>query len=179
MAFAFAFLGIIDAEIAGEHGPAFAKEWDRSTQGGGIMKALTPWRPLHALARRDMFDDFFREFLGTREGEAGALEPAAEVSESDGDVTVKLEVPGVEKDQLHVSVTEDEVTVRGETRKKTEEKKNYYRQEIHYGAFQRTVALPTDVDPAKASAELKQGILRITLPKAEQAKARRVDVSVR
>ena len=60
-----------------------------------------------------------------------------------------------------------------------EKKKNYYRQEIRYGAFQRTVALPTDVDPAKASAELKQGIVRISLPKAEQAKARRVDVSVR
>ena len=144
------------------------------------MKALTPWRPLHSLARRDMFDDFFRDFLGTREGEAGPLEPAAEVSESDGDVTVKLEVPGVEKDQLHVSVTEDEVTVHGETRKETEEKKkNYYRQEIRYGAFQRTITVPADVDPAKASAELKQGILRITLPKAEQAKARRVDVSVR
>ena len=144
------------------------------------MKALPPWRPLHSLARRDMFEDFFRDFLGTREGEAGPLEPAAEVSESDGDVTVKLEVPGVEKDQLHVSVTEDEVTVRGETRKETEEKKkNYYRQEIRYGAFQRTITVPADVDPAKASAELKQGILRITLPKAEQAKARRVDVSVR
>ena len=144
------------------------------------MKALTPWRPLHSLARRDLFEDFFREFLGTHEGEGGPLEPAAEVSESDGDVTVKLEVPGVEKDQLHVSVTEDEVTVRGETRKETEEKKkNYYRQEIRYGAFQRTVALPADVDPAKASAELKQGILRITLPKAAHAKAHRVDVSVR
>jgi HSP20 family protein len=144
------------------------------------MKALTPWRPLHSLAHRDMFEDFFRDFLGTREGETGPLEPAAEVGESDGDVTVKLEVPGVEKDQLHVSVTEDEVTVRGETRKETEEKKkNYYRQEIRYGAFQRTVALPAAVDPAKASAELKQGIVRISLPKAEQAKARRVDVSVR
>lgn len=93
---------------------------------------------------------------------------------------VKLEVQGVEKEQLHVSVTEDEITVRGETRKETEEKKkSYYRQEIRYGAFQRTMPLPADVDPAKASAELKEGMLKITLPKAAQAKARRVDVSVR
>ena len=143
------------------------------------MRALTKWRPMGSLARRDVFEDFFREFFGTPETGVAPLEPAAEVAESDGDVIVKLEVPGVEKDQLHVSVTEDEVTVRGETRKETEEKKkNYYRQEIRYGAFQRTMALPADVDPAKASAELKDGILKVTLPKAAQAKARRVDVSV-
>jgi HSP20 family protein len=94
-------------------------------------------------------------------------------------VTVKLEVPGVDKDQLHVSVTEDAITVRGETRKETEEKKNYHRQEIRHGAFERTVALPAEVDPAKASAGLKNGMLKITLPKAAQAKAHRVDVAVR
>jgi HSP20 family protein len=145
------------------------------------MRALTKWRPLRSLARRDdLFEDLFREFFATPETGVGPLEPAAEVAESDGDVIVKLEVPGVEKDQLHVSVTEDEVTVRGETRKETEEKKkNYYRQEIRYGAFQRTMALPAEVDPAKASAELKDGMLKLTLPKAAQAKARRVDVSVR
>jgi HSP20 family protein len=136
---------------------------------------------MRSLARRDdLFEDIFREFFAMPETGIGPLEPAAEVAESDGDVIVKLEVPGVDKDQLHVSVNEDEVTVRGETRKETEEKKkSYYRQEIRYGAFQRTVPLPVDVDPAKASAELKEGILKITLPKAAQAKARRVDVSVR
>jgi HSP20 family protein len=145
------------------------------------MKALSRWRPMRSLSRRDdLFEDLFREVFGTPETGVGLLEPAAEVAESDGDVIVKLEVPGVAKDQLHVSVAEDEVTVRGETRKETEEKKkNYYRQEIRYGAFERTVELPADVDPTKASAELKDGILKITLPKAAQAKARRVDVSVR
>jgi HSP20 family protein len=145
------------------------------------MKALTTWRPLRSLARRDdLFEDLFREFFRVPEAGAGPLEPAAEVAESDGEVIVKLEVPGVDKDQLHVSVTDDAVTVHGETRKETEEKKqSYYRQEISYGAFRRTVPLPADVDPAKASAELKNGILKITLPKAAQAKAHRVEVSVR
>jgi HSP20 family protein len=143
------------------------------------MNALATWRPFRSLIRRDdMFEDLFRELF--RAPEAGPLEPSAEVAESDGDVIVKLEVPGVEKHQLHVSVTEDAVTVRGETRKETEEKrKSYYRQEIRYGAFQRTMSMPADVDPAKATAELKNGILKLTLPKAAQAKARRVDVSVR
>jgi HSP20 family protein len=145
------------------------------------MKALTRWRPPRAPARRgELFEDFFREFFGPPEMEAGAIEPAVEVAESDGEVTVKLEVPGVPKDQIEVSVTENEVTVRGETRKETEEKKkDYHRQEIRYGAFQRTVSLPAEVDAAKAAAELKDGILRITLPKAAHAKARRVDVSVK
>jgi HSP20 family protein len=145
------------------------------------MNPLTTWRPFRSLARRDdLFEDLFREFFRAPEAGAGPLEPSAEVAESDGEVTVKLEVPGVDKDQLHVSVTEDAVTVRGETRKETEEKKkSYYRQEIRYGAFQRTVPLPAEVDPAKASAELKNGMLKITLPKAAQAKSRRVDVSVR
>jgi HSP20 family protein len=144
------------------------------------MKALSRWRPMRSLSRRDdLFEDLFREVFGTPETGVGLLEPPAEVAESDGDVIVKLEVPGVAKDQLHVSVAEDEITVRGETRKETEEKKkSYYRQEIRYGAFERTMPLPADVDPAKASAELKDGILKITLPKAAQAKARRVDVSV-
>lgn len=143
------------------------------------MNALTKWRPLRSLARReDAFEEFFRDLF--RSPEAGLLEPSAEVAESDGEVTVKLEVPGVEKEQLHVAVTDDAVTVRGEARKETEEKKkNYYRQEIRYGAFERTVPLPAEVDPAKASAELKNGMLKITLPKAAQAKARRVDVAVR
>jgi HSP20 family protein len=60
-----------------------------------------------------------------------------------------------------------------------EKKKDYHRQEIRYGVFQRTVSLPAEVDPAKASAELKNGMLKITLPKAAQAKAHRVNVAVR
>ena len=143
---------------------------------------LTRWAPFSSLRRReDPFDDLFREFFRQPILEyADVIEPAAEVAESDGEVTIKMEVPGVEKDHLQLTVGENRLMVRGEVRKESEEKRrNYYRQEIRYGAFQRTITVPADVDPAKASAELKQGILRITLPKAEQAKARRVDVSVR
>jgi HSP20 family protein len=94
-------------------------------------------------------------------------------------MTVKMEVPGVEKDQIQLTVADDHLTVRGETRKEKEEKKkNYYRQEIRYGAFQRTVALPVEVDAAKAKAELKNGLLTVTLPKSSQPKAREVKVAV-
>ena len=143
--------------------------------------SLMRWEPFRALRRRDdVFEDLFRDFfrrpmLDERE----MLGPAVDVAESDGEVIVKIEVPGVEKDQLHLTVADDHLTVRGETRKETEEKrKNYYRQEIRYGAFQRSVSLPVEVDAGKSHAELKNGVLKITLPKSKQPKAQEVKVAV-
>jgi HSP20 family protein len=143
------------------------------------MAGLIPWSQFRGLRRRDdLLDDFFREFFRAGE-ESGLMEPAAEVAESNGDVTVKMQVPGVPKDRLNISVAEDHLTVRGEVKKEEEEKKkNFYRQEIRYGVFERTVALPAEVNADKAKAELKDGILRITLPKADRPKARKIDVSV-
>jgi HSP20 family protein len=70
-------------------------------------------------------------------------------------------VPGVDKDQRDISVTDNTLRVRGETRKEPEEKKkNYYRQEARYGAFERAVRLPAEVDAAKAAADLKNGMLK-------------------
>jgi HSP20 family protein len=143
------------------------------------MFSLIPWEPFRAVRRRDdVFDDMFREFFRRTE-DGGIAAPAVEVAESDGDVTVKMEVPGVEKEQINLTVSDDTLMVRGETRKETEEKKkNYYRQEIRYGSFQRAVPLPVEVDASKAKAELKSGMLKVTLPKSAQPKAREVKVAV-
>lgn len=144
------------------------------------MFSLIPWEPFRALRRRDdAFDEMFRDFFRRQGEEGGAGEPAVELAESDGEMTVKMEVPGVEKDQIQLTVSDDHLMVRGETRKEKEEKKkNYYRQEIRYGAFQRTVALPVEVDATKAKADLKNGVLTITLPKSAQPKAREIKVAV-
>jgi HSP20 family protein len=143
--------------------------------------SLIPWEPFRTLRRRDdMFDDLFREMFRRPMFEPGdQLEPAVDVAESDGEVVVKVEVPGVEKEQLHLTVADDHLTVRGETRKEsTEKRKNYYRQEIRSGSFQRTVPLPVEVDAAKAHAELKNGVLKIALPKSKQPKAQEIKVAV-
>jgi HSP20 family protein len=139
---------------------------------------LMRWDPFRAMQRREDFgDDFFRDFFRT--AREGALEPAAEVSESDGEVTVKLEVPGVDKDQVTIAVADDLLTVRGEVRKEKEEKKkNYYRQEIRYGSFERALRLPTEVEGERATATLKNGMLEITLPKSKQPRAHQVKVAV-
>jgi HSP20 family protein len=146
--------------------------------------ALIPWEPFRALRRRDdVFDELFREFFRRPfvgvEGEEGVFAPPVEVAESDGEVVVKMEMPGVEKDQLQLTVADDHLTIRGEMRKESEEKKkHYYRQEIRYGAFQRSVPLPVEVDPTKANAELKHGMLKVTLPKSKQPKAHEIKVAV-
>ena len=142
--------------------------------------SLIRWEPFRARRREDPFEDFFRDFFRRPILEdPDVIEPAAEVAESDGEVTVKMEVPGVEKDQLQLTVADDRLTVRGEMRKESEEKrKNYYRQEIRYGAFQRSVPLPMEVDAAKANAKLKNGMLEITLPKTKQPKAPEIKVTV-
>jgi HSP20 family protein len=142
--------------------------------------SMIPLEPFRALRRRDdAFEELFRDFFRRPSFEEGPIVPAADVAESDGEVTVKIEVPGVEKDGIQLTVSDDVLTVRGETRKESEEKrKNYYREEIRYGAFHRTVPLPAEVDGAKASAQLKNGVLKVTLPKSKQPKAHEVKVAV-
>jgi HSP20 family protein len=140
--------------------------------------ALIRRDPFRALRRRDeVFEDFFRDMWGR--GAEEVMEPPAEVAETDTEVTVKMVVPGVEKDQLRVTVDDDLLTVRGEIKKETEEtKKSFYSQEIRYGAFQRSVGLPDDVEPGKATAQLKNGMLTVTMPKSKQPKAHQVQVAV-
>jgi HSP20 family protein len=134
------------------------------------------WDPFRALRKRDeSFEDFVREMFG---GGEEAAAPPVEVSEADGNVVVKMVVPGVEKDQLDISVTDNTLTVRGELRKESEEKKkNFYRQEIRYGSFQRAVPLPVEVEDTGANATLKNGMLTVTLPKSKQPKARNIKVA--
>ncbi len=140
------------------------------------MTALTHWDPFRALRREENYEGFLREVFGRAESEPA--EPPVEVSESDTHLTVKMVVAGVGKDQLDISVTDNTFRVRGETRKESEEKKtNYYRQEIRYGAFERAVRLPAGVDAAKAAADLKNGILKVTLPKSKTPKAQQIKIA--
>jgi HSP20 family protein len=147
---------------------------------GTFMNEITTRNPSRAPTRRDdIFADLFRDFLGIGDVDL-TLQPPADVAETDGEITVKLEVPGVAKDDIKVSATDDSLTVSGETRKEIERKgKNVHRQEIRYGSFQRTMALPAEIDPSKTHAELANGVLTVTLPKTPHAKAKRIDVAVK
>jgi len=97
--------------------------------------------------------------------------PKVDIVDRDSEVLVKAEVPGVAKEDLQVSVSDNTVTIKGETEhEEKEENGDYYRREMRRGSFSRTVALPCTVDGTKAKAQFKDGILELTLPKVEASK---------
>jgi len=111
-------------------------------------------------------------------GALGIRSPRLDVIDRDDEVVVKAEVPGVKKDDVHVSVAGNTLTIKGETRlEEKEEKGDYYRCEISHGAFMRIVALSAEVDEARAKASMKDGMPELTLPKVEKSKRQRITIS--
>ncbi|MCW8827463.1 MAG: Hsp20/alpha crystallin family protein [Gammaproteobacteria bacterium] len=103
--------------------------------------------------------------------------PRVDVIDHDNEIVVKAEVPGIEKEDLDVSVADNSVTIKGSTRhEEKEERGDYYRSEIRRGSFSRTVALPAYVDSEKAKASFKDGVLELTLPKVEKSKRKSVTI---
>jgi len=103
--------------------------------------------------------------------------PRVDVIDHDNNIVVKAELPGMEKDNIDISMTASTVTINGsDSHKKEEAAGDYYRCEISRGAFSRTVSLPCDVDGSKATANFKNGILELRIPKVEKAKRRRITI---
>lgn len=103
--------------------------------------------------------------------------PSIDVLDRDDEIIVKAELPGVEKKDLDISLTNNSVTIKSSTsHEEKEEKGDYYRCEITKGAYMRTVALPSEVDDAKAKASFKDGMLEITMPKVEKSHRRSLKV---
>jgi HSP20 family protein len=137
-----------------------------------------PFEGLTSL-RREMdrlFDNFFeRGPLAT--GSTGTFEPAVEVADSNEHVTAKVQVPGVSKDNLQVDFADNALTIRGEIKgEENTSGKQYYLREFRYGPFSRTIPLPSGLQADKAIAELKDGVLTITIPKGDQAKPKQIPI---
>ncbi len=145
-----------------------------------MKRWLEPWRPFRELEEdiRETLDEFFHR--GRRFPRfTGEFEPAIEVYEKGDDLIVKADVPGVKKEDLSVSVTEDTVTIKGEIKKDEEVKeKDYYCRERVYGSFSRTVDLPIEVDAQTAKATYKNGVLTLTLPKKKPEKELRTEIKI-
>ncbi|MGZ5094384.1 MAG: Hsp20/alpha crystallin family protein [Burkholderiales bacterium] len=104
--------------------------------------------------------------------------PRVDVVERDNEVVVKAEVPGVKKEDIQITIAGNRMTIKGESKhEEKEEKADYYRCEISRGAFSRSVTLPAEVDETKAKAEMKYGMLEITLPKTEQTKKAEIKIT--
>lgn len=102
--------------------------------------------------------------------------PKVDVIDRDAEVVVRAEIPGFEREELDVSVTDGAVTIKGEHREETKEEGEFFHSEISHGSFSRTVALPSEIDADKAEASFKNGVLELTLPKLKQANRRRIEV---
>lgn len=145
-----------------------------------MTNALSPWRDEMSSFRTAMnklFEDFSRGFepLSLREG----FMPRVDVSEDEKDVHVQAELPGMDEKDIDLSLSSGVLTIKGEKRTEHEEKKkNYYRIERSYGAFQRTVPMPCEVDPDKIAATFSKGVLNVKLAKtaAAQQQIRKIPV---
>jgi HSP20 family protein len=127
-----------------------------------------------------VFDDFWGEPWLARGETFTGFAPQVDVTETDKEVKVCAEIPGVEAKDIDVSVEDGTLTIRGDKKYEREEnERGQYRMERSYGSFERTIPLPAEVDEAKAKAEFKNGVLRLTLPKRPGAQSRRKKIPVK
>lgn len=138
---------------------------------------LASWRSDPFAALRDEMNALRARLLGDEPWFADAV-PATDVVETDSQIEVRLDLPGMKPEDVDVQISGTTLTVRGEVREeKGEEKdKTFHRIERRHEAFSRSLTLPCAVDEQRASAEFRQGVLTIALPKAEEAKARKIAV---
>lgn len=164
-------------------------ENDKTTETrGGTLASETAglWGPLSSL-RREM-DRLFDDFGTSRWPVPGAMRlmadmppvPAMDLVESDGSYEITVELPGIDVKDVELKVRDDMLTLRGEKREESERKdKDFHVSERRYGSFQRSLRLPPDADAGKVAATCANGVLRITLPKSETARAREQKIEIR
>ncbi len=146
--------------------------------------SITRWEPFSDLVTlRDAMDRLFEESFvrpGRVLGMPGAGTVPIDMLQQDGNLVVKAVIPGVKPEDIDVTVVGDTLTIKGETKEEKEVKEeNVIRRERRFGAFSRSVTLPTPVDTSKANATFENGILTLTLPVAEEAKPKEIKVQTK
>lgn len=152
--------------------------------------AIIKWGPTTDLAREldsmqrrinRMFNNFFEGRM-SEEGDIAlsAWSPAVDIVEREDSFVIEAELPGMKKDDIKISLANDILTIQGEKKSEREEKKeNYHRTERTYGKFSRSFSLPGNIKSDKVEAEFSNGVLRITVPKSEEAKPKQIEVKVK
>lgn len=144
------------------------------------MSALIRFEPAREMislreAMERLFDDAFT--APVRLAENAWSVPAVDMYQTENEVVVKAALPGVKADEVQISVTGELLTIKGEVKQKEERgDKTYHIREQRWGAFERCLALPTEVVADKAKAEFENGVLTVTLPKAEEVKPKVIAV---
>jgi HSP20 family protein len=157
-----------------------AEEKTKELMKTEAARSLTPLWELERL-----FDDFFRRPFAPlslprlRFAAAEEIVPSVDIFEANGDVVLKVELPGIKKEDIEVTLTDSDITISGEKKKEEEVKrKDFYKYERSYGSFCRTFSLSAEVNADKVKSTFKDGVLEVRMPKSEKAKSKEVKVKV-
>jgi HSP20 family protein len=147
------------------------------------MTVITRWEPFREFSTlQDRLNRLFQQSVSESRDEAltsSSFAPAVDVYEDDHQVTLKIEVPGIDEKDIDVRLENNTLTVHGERKLEKEEKEeNYRRVERQYGSFTRSFTLPTTVDAEGVSAQYDKGVLKIRLNKKAEAKPKQIKISV-
>lgn len=140
-----------------------------------------PFRDLFALQNRmnSIFQDYSPNAADTDALGASGFVPPVDIYENEHQIVMKLEVPGIKKEDLDIRIENNTLTVRGERKFEKEEKEeNFHRIERRYGSFYRTFTLPSTVDAEHIKADYENGVLRLTAEKRPEAKPKQIQVNV-
>lgn len=158
------------------------------------VRSLVPWSwsrrripvryvnraPAYAVQRNynRLFDEFFNEFSFALYPSNGAgFNPSIDISETDSEIKIAAELPGLDENDVEVSLADNVLTISGEKKAEHEDEgENYYRVERSYGSFKRSVTLSQEVEADKIDAIFKNGVLTVNLPKAPEAQAKKIAV---
>ncbi|HKQ18524.1 MAG TPA: Hsp20/alpha crystallin family protein [Candidatus Eisenbacteria bacterium] len=145
--------------------------------------ALVRWNPRHRDRMHDQFDAMLQDFFSDPWSTSPALQadwlPTTDIVETDDRFVVELDLPGMKREEIKISVQNGSLTVKGERKQSSEQSKNKYsRYERSYGSFTRTFQLPNTIDGSRIEASYQDGVLRLVLPKSEAARPREIEVKV-
>jgi HSP20 family protein len=151
-----------------------------------IMSNLIRWEPAREMMTlREAMDQLFNEaltrpFALMREGGSTWSLPAIDMYQTDKDVVVKAALPGITASDVEINVAGDMLTIKGEVKQEEEQKnKSWHIREQRWGAFERTIRLPTDVIADRAKADFESGILTVTLPKSKESRPRTIAIKAK
>jgi len=145
-----------------------------------MLNTIARWNPGVAYVNREPLSRLFETFFGdqaTEEVASRGWVPPVDIQETDDAYRIHAELPGMTKDDIQITLENNVLRLSGERKfEKDTKKENYHRIERTYGTFSRSFALPTQVSSDKVEAKFENGVLSIVVPKAEQAKPRRISI---
>lgn len=146
-----------------------------------MPRGLMPWSPWREMmSMRENIDRFFDEPMFPARAASSVFNPAVSIRETEKEMVIEADLPGVKEEDVDVEIEDDKVVIKGERKHQEETKReDYYHMESSYGAFSRVIGLPNYVNADKATAEVKDGILEVRIPKVEQRQPKKIKVAAK